>query len=516
MINSKLAATLHDHLPLAVFRKPIRLRVLVAILLCTTLVPLSGQPDKERQRILAVVQPVESFSQAEAYELRPGGAATVFKMQNRDAFSHPSANMPFERQLDFRVGDGIFKKIWVSSPSSTRSSDGLGPLFNARSCQRCHLKDGRSRPPAEGEKAELMLLKLSIPPQNETQRSALSQQRTSSIPEPTYGNQLQNFSVQGVRSEGGFILQYKELPVQLADGEVVNLRVPTYQIEDLQYGALHPDSMASPRIAPPVIGMGLLEAIPEADILRHADPDDLDGDGVSGRVRRVWSDEHQKVMLGRFGWKAGQPTLVQQSAVAFRDDIGISTPLYPVPHGDCTAAQQGCMATPHGDTPAGDGVEAVSTMFDMLVFYVRNLGVPARREVSDPQVLEGKRLFYRARCTACHVPKFVTRRDSIDKEQSFQLIWPYTDLLLHDMGEGLADNRPEGNASGREWRTPPLWGIGLTETVSRHSTFLHDGRARSLLEAILWHGGEAEAAKQQVVRMTREQREALLTFLGSL
>ena len=516
MTASKLPATLHDHLPLAVFGKPVRLQVLIVILLCTTLVPLSGQPDTERERVLAVMQPAENFSQAEAYELRPAGAATVFKMQNRDAFSHPSANMPFERQLDFRVGDGIFKKIWVSSPSSTRSSDGLGPLFNARSCQRCHLKDGRGRPPAEGEKAELMLLKLSIPPQNETQRSALLQHRTSSIPEPTYGNQLQNFSVQAVRSEGEFTLQYKELPMQLVDGEIINLRAPTYQIVGLQYGALHPDSMASPRVAPPVIGMGLLEAIPEADILRHADPDDLDGNGISGRARRVWSDEHQKVMLGRFGWKAGQPTIAQQSAVAFRDDIGISTPLYPVPHGDCTAAQQDCMAASHGDEPAGDGLEAVSKMFDMLVFYVRNLGVPARREVSDPQVLEGKRLFYEARCAICHVPKFVTRRNSIGKEQSFQLIWPYTDLLLHDMGEGLADNRPEGNASGREWRTPPLWGIGLTETVSHHSTFLHDGRARSLLEAILWHGGEAEAAKQQVVRMTRGQREALLAFLGSL
>ncbi|MYB89468.1 MAG: c-type cytochrome [Proteobacteria bacterium] len=498
------------------YRKPIKFPVSIAIFLWAIFVPLSGNTDEERPRVLAVTQPAEDFSGAETYELRPGGAATVFKMLNRDAFSHPSANMPFERQLDFRVGDGIFKKIWVSSPSSTRSSDGLGPLFNARSCQRCHLKDGRGRPPAEGEKAGLMLLKLSIPPQNETQRSALLQHRVSSIPEPTYGNQLQNFSVQGVRIEGEFTVQYKELPVRLADGEVVNLRAPTYQIVDLQYDALHPDSMASPRVAPPVIGMGLLEAIPEVDILRHVDPDDLDGDGVSGRARQVWSDEHQKVMLGRFGWKAGQPTLVQQSATAFRDDIGISTPLYPVPHGDCTAAQQSCMAAPHGDIPLGDGVEAVSTMFDMLMFYIRNLGVPARREVSDPQVLEGKRLFYEARCTVCHVPKFVTRRDSIGKEQSFQLIWPYTDLLLHDMGEGLADNRPEGNASGREWRTPPLWGIGLTETVSHHSTFLHDGRARSLLEAILWHGGEAEAAKQQVVRMTRGQRESLLAFLGSL
>ena len=482
----------------------------------STFVPALGEIDAERLRILAVIQPTEIFSLAEAYELRPGGAATVFKMQNRDAFSHPSANMPFERQLDFRVGNGIFKKFWVSSPSSTTSSDGLGPLFNARSCQRCHLKDGRGHPPAAGEKAGPLLLKLSIPPQNEKQQTALLEHRISSVPEPTYGTQLQNFSVQGLRSEGELTLDYEELPVELADGEVISLRMPAYDIRDLQYGALHPETMVSPRVAPPVIGMGLLEAIPEADILRHADPDDRDADGISGRAKHVWSDEHHKLMLGRFGWKAGQPTIAQQSADAFLDDIGISTPLYPVPYGDCTAAQPACVAGLHGDAPNQDGIEAITKMFGLVVFYIRNLGVPARRKVDDPQVLNGKRLFYKLQCAACHVPKFVTRRDSIGEEQSFQLIWPYTDLLLHDMGEGLADNRPEGEATGREWRTPPLWGIGLTETVNGHTTFLHDGRARNLLEAILWHGGEAEEAKQQVIRMTREERESLLAFLGSL
>ncbi len=499
------------------FHKNPRSLILVAGICLWAVSTLSlAEQDAERQRVLAVIQPTENFSLAEAYELRAGGAATVFKRVNRDAFSHPSANMPFERQLDFRVGDGIFKKIWVSSPSSTTSSDGLGPLFNARSCQRCHLKDGRGRPPVAGEKSGLMLLKLSIPPQTEEDRLALLQHRISTIPEPTYGSQLQNFSVQGVHSEGELLIQYEEVPVRLADGEIINLRNPVYQITDLHYGELHPDAMISPRVPPPVIGMGLLEAILDADILRHADPDDLDGDGISGRARQVWSDEHKKVMLGRFGWKAGQPTLEQQAADAFLNDIGVSTSLYPIPHGDCTAAQKDCVAGPHGDTPASNGIEAVTKMFDRLVFYTRNLGVPARRKVDDPTVLKGKRLFYEAQCAACHVPKFVTRRDSIGEEQSFQLIWPYTDLLLHDMGEGLTDKRPEGNATGQEWRTPPLWGIGLTEMVSGHTQFLHDGRARNLLEAILWHGGEAEASKQRVTRMAREDRDALLAFLRSL
>ena len=265
-----------------------------------------------------------------------------------------------------------------------------------------------------------------------------------------------------------------------------------------------------------MIGVGLLEAVAEADIVAAADPDDRDGDGISGRPNRAWSREHRRVMLGRFGWKAGQPTVAQQSADAFRGDIGISTPLFAAPFGDCTAAQRRCRAAPHGGASRDDTVEAGAEMFGLLVFYSRNLAVPARRDIGDPRVLAGKRLFYRSGCTSCHTPKFVTRRDSIGEEQSFQLIWPYSDLLLHDMGDGLADGRSEGVANGREWRTAPLWGIGLTRTVSGHTFFLHDGRARNLLEAILWHGGEAEPARQRVVAMTGSERAALLAFLNSL
>ena len=486
-----------------------------AVFLAVPLPLLPAETDGERARIAAVTRPTGDFSRPEAYERRPGGAATVFKIPNRSAFSHHSANMPAERQLDFHVGDGIFKKLWVSSPSSTTSSDGLGPLFNARSCQRCHLKDGRGHPPLAGERPESMLLHLSIPPRSEQEEAALKEHRLASVPEPTYGGQLQNYSVQAVPAEGEMTITYREIPVALADGETASLRAPAYGIADLRYGPLHPDTMLSPRVAPPVIGMGLLEAIPEADILAHADPDDRDGDGISGRARRVWSDEHGQAMLGRFGWKAGQPTVAQQAAVAFHKDIGISTPRHPDPYGDCTPEQRECRDARHGVSES-ESAEAGQKLFDFLVFYNRNLAVPARRRIDDAQVLEGKRLFYEADCIGCHRPKFVTRRDSISEEQSFQLIWPYTDLLLHDMGEGLADGRPEGTASGREWRTPPLWGIGLTETVSGHTLFLHDGRARNLLEAILWHGGEAEAAKQRVVDMAKEERAALLAFLNSL
>jgi CxxC motif-containing protein (DUF1111 family) len=264
-----------------------------------------------------------------------------------------------------------------------------------------------------------------------------------------------------------------------------------------------------------MIGLGLLEAIPAADILAQTDPDDLDGDGISGRANMVWSVQFDRPMLGRFGLKAGMPTVREQSAAAFSGDIGISTPLFPNAWGDCTEAQDHCRNAHHGD---GDvrGQEVDTAGMDLVEFYARNLAVPARRDVENSEVLQGKSLFHDVGCAACHTPNYVTHRLQDQPEQSFQLIWPYTDLLLHDMGEGLADNHPEARATGREWRTPPLWGIGLTQQVSGHSYFLHDGRARSLLEAILWHGGEAAPAQARVVEMTPTERAALIAFLESL
>jgi CxxC motif-containing protein (DUF1111 family) len=273
--------------------------------------------------------------------------------------------------------------------------------------------------------------------------------------------------------------------------------------------------MLSARVAPPMIGMGLLEAIPEADIIALADPDDRDGDGISGRPNQVWSASDGRVMLGRFGWKAGASSVAMQSANAFAGDIGLSSALAPEAWGDCTARQPHCRDAPDG-RDAREGIEVTKQMLDLVVFYARNLAVPARPDAGAKQVLAGKRVFHAAGCAACHRPSFTTRADAIGPEQSGQKIWPYTDLLLHDMGEGLADNRPEGAADGREWRTAPLWGLGLTETVSGHTLLLHDGRARNLLEAILWHGGEAEAARQKVIALPKAEREALLAFLRSL
>ena len=474
---------------------------------------------EEAARIAAVTTPTTDFTTAQRFEERAAGAATVRVLRDANAFSLPSGNITFEDELTFKLGNGLFRKLWVSSPSSTLASDGLGPLFNARSCQRCHIKDGRGHPPENADdNAISMFLRVSImDPDGPSEDSAMAQiaDYIATLPDPTYGTQLQDFAVQGHAAEYALGITYREEVVTLADGVQVSLRHPTYEAENLGYGPLHADAMLSPRVAPQMIGLGLLEAIPAADILAAADPDDLDGDGISGRPNIVWSEEFDQPMLGRFGLKAGNPTIMQQSASAFAGDIGISNPLFPAGAGECTAAQTTCQNAIHGDGDARS-TEIDAEGMDLVTFYSRNLGVPARRDTEDPEVLRGKEVFYTTGCTACHTPSFVTHRLEDQPEQSFQLIWPYTDMLLHDMGPGLADNRPEARATGQEWRTPPLWGIGLTQQGSGHTYFLHDGRARSLLEAVLWHGGEAQAQRDAVIGLSTQDREALIRFLESL
>ncbi len=453
-------------------------------------------------------------------EESPGGAATTtIGITTADAFSQLSANMPFARELDFKIGNGIFRRNWVSAPSSTKSSNGLGPLYNARACQACHLKDGRGHPPrgpGPEDRSISILLRLSVPPESDAERALIASGRASAIGEPTYGGQLQELGIQGHAGEGRLVVTYEETPVELAGGEIVKLRKPTYDIADLGYGPMHPRTMISPRLTPQMIGLGLLEAIPEADILAREDPDDKDGDGISGRANRVWSVENGKLMLGRFGWKAGQPTVKQQTAEAFAADIGIGSPLVPHGFGDCTPAQKLCRDGPHGGRRGKDGEEINGKLLELVAFYARNVAVPARRTPDALNVLQGKRIFHDIGCASCHVPSHRTGDQSPDEHLREQTIWPYTDLLLHDMGEGLADGRPEARADGREWRTAPLWGIGLTEIVNGHTFFLHDGRARNLTEAILWHDGEARRARDAFANLPPEDRQRLLAFVNSL
>jgi CxxC motif-containing protein (DUF1111 family) len=355
-----------------------------------------------------------------------------------------------------------------------------------------------------------MLVRLSIP---DTPAYAKLIEQVGIVPEPVYGGQFQDMAIPGVTPEGKVRVDYTPVPVRFKDGTEVELRKPVLQITQLGYGPMHPDTRFSARVAPPMIGLGLLEAIPEEAILANAAAQAKAKNGINGRPNQVWDDELQKTVMGRFGWKAGQPNLNQQNVHAFSGDMGLTTSLRPFD--DCTDAQTACKQAPNGNGPDGEP-EVSDNILRLVLFYSRNLAVPARRGVNDAEVIAGKNLFFQAGCDSCHTPKYTTAANAAEPELANQVIRPYSDLLLHDMGDGLADNRTEFKASGRDWRTPPLWGIGLTQAVSGHTQFLHDGRARNLLEAVLWHGGEATAAQQQVLSFNAEQRAALLAFLNSL
>lgn len=419
-----------------------------------------------------------------------GGQTTIFDV-SPNAFSQPAPGLEREQELLFFVGNSFFNQNWVTAPASTTARDGLGPLFNARSCASCHFKDGRGRPPDFfGERPTGLLLRLSV-------RGADG----SMGAEPTYGGQLQDGGLEGVEPEGQIHITYEEITGTFADGTPYSLQKPIYTVDQLAYGAMLDDVLISPRVGNQMIGLGLLEAIPAEAILALTDPDDVNGDGVSGRPN--WIGEE----IGRFGWKANQPTLLHQTVDAFIGDLGITTYLHPDELCDSVA---NCAEIANGGTPEIDDDD-----LQKVVLYASSLAVPARRDWDDPTVLRGKELFMQANCQSCHVPKWQTGKHPTIPALSNQTIYPYTDLLLHDMGTGLADGRPDFEATGQEWRTPPLWGIGLIETVNGHTRFLHDGRAHNLTEAILWHGGEAADSQAQFVAMSAADRAALIRFLES-
>lgn len=435
-----------------------------------------------------------------ADDARSGGSTTIFD-ETREAFAKPLANLHGDRRDMFFLGNAVFNRGWVTAPASVADFDGLGPLFNATTCSGCHFKDGRGRPPEKDDEEFLsMLLRLGIPG-----RAA----NGGPLPDPTYGDQLQGSGILGVPREGNPRITYADVPGTFTDGTTYVLRQPTYRIDDLAYGPLDPEVLVSPRTAPFIMGLGLLEAVPEAVIVALADPEDRNGDGISGRPNRVWDEAQKATVLGRFGWKANQPSLVQQNAGAFVGDMGITSALFPSE--TCTDAQTGCR-----DAPTGPGPQLSDTLLQQVTFYIKTLAVPARRKVDDPNVRRGRQLFETARCTSCHTPTLDTGDVDGFPELSRQTIHPFTDMLLHDMGPELADNRPDFEASGSEWRTPPLWGIGLVQTVNRHSFFMHDGRARGFVEAILWHGGEGAPSRDQFRGMNESDRDALVAFLESL
>ena len=408
-----------------------------------------------------------------------GGSETAFD-QGSGAFSHAFASLPANLLRVHEIGDGQFNATFVSAPAPL--NPGLGPIFNNVSCGSCHVSDGRGKVPGLGEStAANMLFRLSIPGEGE---------HGNPVPVPGYGDQLQTRSLLNKQREGDVTIVYTGNTYKFADGTTYQLRTPTYTFTGL-YTTMPANAMLSPRVAAPVFGLGLLEAISDADILAGADPDDKDSDGISGKANMVWDVLKSKKVLGRFGWKANQPNLLQQVGAAYNGDIGITNMLFP--------------------KESSEG-----SLLYSVQLYVRTLAVPVRRNVTAANVVQGKGLFKSAGCIKCHKADVRTAVDVSLPQVSNQLIHPYTDLLLHDLGPGLADNRPDFLAGGTEWRTAPLWGIGLTQKVNGHTNFLHDGRARNLMEAIMWHGGEAASAKNKVNNMSKTERDALVAFLESL
>jgi len=428
------------------------------------------------------------------------GGATTVQDATRHAYSRPAANLDVRQRAAFFIGNAFFNSPWIVAPATASARDGLGPLFNARSCDACHNNDGRGLPPKPGERPVSLVMQFA---------TATPGDGSEPQDDPRYGANLNPFAVGGVAPEGTVRIEHREIHGTFADGEPYTLLEPRYVFEELAYGELDPRTVYSPRVAQAVFGVGLLEAIPEEQILERSDPDDLDGDGISGRPNRVWDHVRGARVLGRFGWKLNQPDIAHQTAAAFSTEMGLTTSLRP--ESICTEVQVACREAPDGGSP-----EISDEIFEHIVNYERMLGVPARRNLDDPRVREGARLFLEAGCESCHRATFVTGTVPDAPWLSQQRIHPFTDMLLHDMGPQLADGRPDMEASGSEWRTAPLWGLGLLHTVNGHTRLLHDGRARDVSEAILWHGGEAERAKEAFRNMTRSERAALLAFLDSL
>ncbi len=398
--------------------------------------------------------------------------------------------------LDIAVGQALFERIWVSSPSSTRAADGLGPLFNARSCAACHPGGGRGRLLDDGGGPDISLL--------------ARLRDANGAGDSVYGVQLQGMAVPGLPAEGRLVLGFEYRGVPLADGTTVTLRRPVARVADPGYGPLDPDTRFSLRLAPNLAGMAALEAIDDADIAAMADPDDVDGDGISGRLHWLTSESYGKRVPGRLGFKATAAGIDEQTRIAFVQDIGISVPGRAAGFGECTVAQAACRAAPHGNSPGPDDPEASALVVDLVSGFVASLPPPSPRPM-DADARAGEALFHDIGCHSCHRPVFTVRRE----DESTYDVKPYTDLLLHDMGEGLADGVPEGDANPGEWRTAPLWGIGAV-TAGGDASLLHDGRARTLLEAILWHGGEAAGTVERVRTLDARQRDQLIRFLKTL
>jgi len=417
--------------------------------------------------------------------------------ETSNAFGNPVPRLSSGDNDKFIVGNSFNRNPWVTAPSSTTGRDGLGPFFNATACASCHNLDGRGKPPSlPGEELSSLLFRLSL---------------SGDIEIPNYGKQLQNHGINGVPEEGTVQVTYTEMPGTYPDGSTYSLRKPNYTFINLGYGNFPAGFMFSPRVAPKMAGTGNFDAVPDATLLALADADDADGDGISGKVNYVWDNLKQKQAIGRQGWKSNTASIPNQVADAFVNDIGITS--YISPDEKLSGSQVALYSgLPNGGTP-----EIETGFLNDVIFYTAALAMPARRKnFNAPDILSGKQLFITTGCAKCHTPLLQTGTNELVPQLSNEKIRPYSDLLLHDMGEALADNRPDGQASGTEWRTTPLWGMSYYQTVNNHTFLLHDGRARNAEEAILWHGGESQKIIDDFKNLSKADREKILNFLNTL
>jgi len=443
--------------------------------------------------LVASCRKAEPFEEEDMDERLSGGVQTVFS-DGVGAFSEAFPTLSESRMEFHELGDAHFEATFVAAPAPI--FQGLGTIYNSNACVNCHINDGRGKPILSNEPLSSMLFRISVPGTG-----------TNGEPKavPGFGGQLQDKSVFGYQPEAGVTVSWNEFPVFFNDGDSVMLREPLWNFTN-PYIPFPSGVMISARVAPPVHGLGLLEQVDESTLRSFADVHDANGDGISGKLNEVWDEKRKRIMPGRFGWKAEAATMDQQIAGAYNEDMGVTSNILKTESSFGQIQFDG-----RSDEP-----EVPDSILDAVIFYVQTLAVPARRKVTDPAVIRGKEIFSAANCSKCHIPRMKTGTNVAFPEASNQVIRPYTDLLLHDMGPGLTDNRPAFLAQGNEWRTPPLWGIGLTQLVNGHNFYLHDGRARSLMEAIMWHGGEAEVSVDYVKSLSKSDRDALLAFLRSL
>ncbi len=430
----------------------------------------------------------------EAEDLKLGGLATIFS-NGPDAYTFPPDGLTAQEISLHLQGDGAFDQTFVTYPSV--QAGGLGPNFNQNSCVNCHIRNGRgSSPQFSGDNSAGLLLRISL---------AGLGQNNDAISVPGFGTQLQTKAIFGVTPEGKIGVSYVPISETLADGTIITLQKPIYSITGT-YISLPSGTEISPRSPPPVFGLGLIDALSISSILAQVDENDSNGDGISGRANYVWDYETNQTKLGRFGLKASSFSLLHQTASAYHQDMGITNMLFT---SESCATQTNCVS---GLNPNND---IDQNTLDVTTFYTKSLGVPARRNTKDASVIAGKQIFNSIDCIKCHTPKQVTGNSSIAILTN-QTFFPYSDFLLHDMGASLADNRNDFLATGTEWKTPPLWGIGLAKTVNSKAQFMHDGRAKTVQEAILWHGGEAQTSKNKFKQLSAKDRTDLLNFINSL